>query len=60
VNAIDPLKPSAPEEWEEPISRLARRGAEKAYAALIEQCKHFTMYMYVRDIKDVKILATGA
>jgi len=60
VNVIDPLKPTALEEWEEPISRIARKGAEKAYAALIEECRHFTMYMYVRDITEVKVMATGA
>ena len=60
ANAIDPLTPSAPEEWAEPISRIARSGAEKAYAALIDDCKHFTQYMYVRDVMEVKIIATGA
>lgn len=60
ASVIDPLKPTSLEEWEEPISRIARRGADKAYAALIEDCKHFTKYMYVRDITEVKIMATGA
>jgi hypothetical protein len=60
ANVIDPLVPTAPEEWEESISRIARRGADKTYKDLIEECKNFTRYMYVRNIIEVKFNATGS
>jgi hypothetical protein len=42
-------------QWEIPISTLKRKGADRVYEELRTRCDVFVQYLFVKDIKEVKI-----